>query len=136
LVVGDEGLAHAQRQDHAVGAGARLAAADVRLGGRILHLAGAVPVLDVVVGVVVVVDEVPARDVARVAVAVVVGAVGEGDDQVLGGEHPGRAVAARGGGRGVGALGVRGHHVGHARVAGVVHRVEDTLFEHVVGDWT
>ena len=45
------------------------------LRGRVLGLAGAVPVLDVVVGVVVVVEEVPADHVVDEAVAVVVVAV-------------------------------------------------------------
>ena len=44
-------------------------AAVVGLGGRALGLAGAVPVLDVVEGVVVVVEEVPADDVVDEAVA-------------------------------------------------------------------
>ena len=52
-------------------------------------------VLDVVERVVVVVDEVPAGDVVGEAVVVVVAAVGEGEDQVLGGEDARRAVAER-----------------------------------------
>ena len=62
-------------------------AAVVGLGGRVLRLAGAVPVLDVVVRVVVVVEEVPADHVVGVAVAVVVVAVGERDQDVLRVEH-------------------------------------------------
>ena len=125
--VGDERLADAQRQHRAVRARADLAGAVVGLGRRVLVLAGAVSVLDVVVGVVVVVDEVPAGDVVGVAVVVVVDAVGEGDDQVLGREHPGRAVAACARRRRVRALRVGLDDVRHARVAGVVERVEDAL---------
>src|SRR5437763_627831 len=52
-------------------------------------------VLDVVEGVVVVVQEVPAGDVVDESVADGVGPVGEGDDQVLGRQHPGRSASAR-----------------------------------------
>ena len=92
------------------------------------------PVVDVVERVVRVVDEVPARDVVDEAVVVVVDAVGEGDDEVLRREHPGRPVAALFGRRRVRALRVVFDDVRDARVAGVVERVEDALFEHVVRD--
>ena len=81
---------------HAVGARPEIAAV-VGLGGRVARLAGAVAVLDVVVGVVVVVEEVPADDVVGEAVAVVVGAVGEGDQDVLGVEQVRRGRAPFGG---------------------------------------
>jgi len=132
--LGDEGLAHAQRQNLAVGARADLAGAVVGFGRRVLVLARAVPVLHLVVGVVVVVDEVPAGDVVGVAVFVVVGAVGEGDDQILRREHAGRPVTTFLGRRRVGALGIAFDHVRDARVARVVEHVEDVLFERVVGD--
>ncbi len=132
--LGDERLADAQRQHLAVRARADLAGAVVRFGGGVLVLAGAVAVLHLVVGVVVVVDEVPAGDVVGVAVVVVVDAVGEGDDQILRREHAGRAVAAFARRRRVGAVRIAFDDVRHARVAGVVEHVEHALFEHVVGD--
>src|SRR3954470_8829634 len=117
--VGDERVTDAQRQNPAVGALADRAGG--RLGGGVLRLAGAVPVVDVVGGVVVVLVEVPAGDVVGVAVAVVVDAVGEGADEVLGGE-----VAAGGRPR----YGARDARVAvvvadrdHAVVVGVVRRV-------------
>ena len=67
-----------------------LTAAVVGLGGRVARLAGAVPVLDVVERVVVVVEEVPAGDVVAEAVAVVIGAVAEGDQDVRGMPASGR----------------------------------------------
>jgi hypothetical protein len=84
--VGDERRADAHVDLHAVRARAELAAV-VGLGAGVARLAGAVAVLDVVVGVVVVVEEVPADEVVDVAVAVAVGAVGEGDEHVLRIEH-------------------------------------------------
>jgi hypothetical protein len=59
----------------AVGADPDVAAAVIALGGAVLGLAGAVAVAGVVVGVVVVPEEVPARDVVDKAVAVVIHAV-------------------------------------------------------------
>ncbi len=132
--VGDERLSDTQLGDLAVGAGAGLTGARVGFPGGVLLLAGPVSVMDLVVGVVVVVDKVPAGDVGGISVVVVVDAVGEGDDQVLGCHEPGGPVAAVASGRRVGALGVVLDDVGHARVAGVVEQVEDALFDHVVGD--
>jgi len=132
--VGDERLAHTQRQLHAVGAATNLAGTVVGFGSRVFELAGAVAVLHVVERIVVVVDVVPAGDVVGIAVAVVVAAVGEGDDQVLGREHPGRAVAAFPGRRREGASRVVLDHIRHTRVAGVVEHIEHALTQHVVGD--
>ncbi len=117
--VGDEAVADAQVDDHAVRAGAEIATV-VRLGGRVAGLAGSVPVLDVVEGVVVVVEEVPADDVVDVAVVVVVDAVAEGDQHILGLEHAGRTDALR-------AVGL------HAVVAGVVAQVEDAVAVEIPG---
>ena len=78
------------------------------------------PVVDVVVRVVVVVEEVPAGDVVDIAVAVPVGAVAEGDGDVLGREHAGGAGPAR-----VAQV--------DAAVAGVVLEVEDPVAVGVVG---
>jgi hypothetical protein len=84
------------------------------------------PVLDIVVGIVVVVEEVPARDVVGKPVVVVVKAVGEGQDQVLGGEESRRPmaqlvarVAAADNGR-------------DARIARVVEHVEHAVVVDVV----
>ena len=71
-----------------------------------------------VVGVVVVVEEVPARDVVDEAVGVGVGAVGEGGDQVLGGDLPRRPV--------------RPGHAAHPGVVGVVVDVERAVAVAVV----
>src|SRR5207253_6731407 len=69
--VGDEAVADPHRHHQAVRAGAEVAAV-VRLGGRVARLAGAVAVVDLVEGVVVTLEEIPARDVVDVAVAAVV----------------------------------------------------------------
>ncbi len=78
-----EAVAGAHLEQHAVRAGAGAAAAVVRLGGRIVRLAGAVPVAHLVERVVVVFEEVPAADVVDVAVSVVVVSVREQEDEVL-----------------------------------------------------
>ena len=125
--VGDERLADPQLHDHAVGARAQ-GGGGVGLAGRVLDLPRTVAVLHVVVGVVVVVHEVPARDVVVEAVAVVIGSVGEGQDQVFRCEHAGGPVAERG---------QRARPVedrGHPGVAGVSEQVEHPQAEHVVGD--
>ena len=70
--VGDERVADPQRDEHAVRAGAARRPPLLASAVESLRLAGAVAVLDVVVGVVVVVEEVPAGDVVDEAVAVVV----------------------------------------------------------------
>ena len=111
--VGDEAVADAQVDGHAVRAGADVAAV-VGLRGRVPRLAGPVAVLDVVERVVVVVEEVPADEVVDVAVAVVVDPVAERDQQVLRLEHPRRPDALRR---------VRLDPV----VAGVVDQVEDAV---------
>ncbi len=111
--VGDEAVADAHGEHAAVRAGAE-GPAVVGLGGRVLGLAGAVAVLHLVEGIVVVVDEVPAGDVVHVAVAVAVHSVAERRDQVLGIEKP-VAVA-----------------VADARVGGVVGDVEDAVVVEVV----
>ena len=84
--VGDERVPDADRDDLAARAHAGAAGALVRLLPGLLGAAGAVvggrAVARGVVGVVVVVEEVPARDVVGVAVAVGVRAVGEDRDQV------------------------------------------------------
>ncbi len=89
--VRDEAVAHLDRDERRVRRGAD-APAVRRFGARVLGLARTVPVGDVVEGVVVVLVEVPARDVVDVAVAVGVGRVGEDGDQILRIDH---AVAVR-----------------------------------------
>jgi len=76
LTSATEAVADAEREHHAVGTAAELAAV-VGLGARIPGLAGAVTVLHVVERVVVIVEKVPAGDVVHEAVAVGVAAVGE-----------------------------------------------------------
>ncbi len=80
--VGDEALADAKRNEHAVRARADSAHAVVALRGRVVRFARAVAVARVVVRVVVVLVEVPTRDVVDVAVTVVVFAVGEHLDEI------------------------------------------------------
>ena len=104
-----EAVADALLDEHAVRAAADAARAVVRLGARVLGLAGPVAVAHEVGRVVVVLGEVPAGDVVHVAVVVVVAPVGEGLDQVLRVEQ---AVAVA---------------VAHARVARVVLHVEDAV---------
>ena len=98
--VGDERVPDADRDDLAARADAGAAGALVRLLPGLLGAAGAVvggrAVARGVVGVVVVVEEVPAGDVVGVAVAVGVRAVGEDGDQVGGVEDVvGLVVAGR-----------------------------------------
>ncbi len=91
--VDDEAVAHAHRQHAAARADPGVADAVVRLGGGGRGDAGPVAEVRVVAGVVVralvaavalvAAEEIVARDIVRVAVAVVVRAVGEGEDQVL-----------------------------------------------------
>ena len=83
--VGDEGIAHAYRDERALRAGADVADAVVG-GGRVLGLTGAVAVVHRVERVVVTEEEVPSGDVVDVAVVVVVGTVRvvRVEDQVLG----------------------------------------------------
>src|SRR5207302_1895643 len=117
VALGDEALAHPDGHDRAGGAGADLVAERVGGAGRVLRLARPVAVLDVIVGIVGVVDEVPAGDglgEAGWAWAGVGGRLGrrvgrrvviprargaEGSDEVLGGD------AAVGGARSVGGKG-------------------------------
>src|SRR5581483_6913799 len=120
--VGYEGVPDPQRHDLAAGAGAEIAAAVVPLlggvGGPAAAVVGGGEVARGVVGVVVVVEEVPAGDVVHEAVAVGVRAVGEGRDQVLGVD---------------GVLGAVGARVGvHAAVADVVEDVEGAVAVGVV----
>ncbi len=83
--IGDERVAHPDGQELAAGTGPDVAGA-VLGGGGIERFARPVPVADRVEGVVVAVQEVPARDVVDVAVPVVVDAVvvRRVEDQVLG----------------------------------------------------
>src|SRR5262249_2805626 len=117
--VGDEAVAHLDRDEHGVRRRAH-AAAVRRLGARVLGLAGAVAVGDVVEGIVVVLVKVPARDVVDVAVGVRVHPVREDLDQILGIDD---AVAV---------------HVAHPAVLGVravgevVADVEDPILVPVV----
>ncbi len=92
------------------------------------------PVAHIVIGVVVVIDEVPSRDVARVAVVVVVDPVAERDDQVLGREHPGRTVTAGCGRRRVRAPRIGFDHVRDSRVTGIGKGFEHAGATHVVRD--
>ena len=95
LVDRHERIADAQRQEERTRRETRRAAAVVGFGNLILGFAGAVAVVDVVEGIVVVLDEIPAGDVVDEAVAVVVDPVGVECDEFL-------AVAAVGvAGRGV-----------------------------------
>ena len=110
-----EAVADPLLDEHAVRAAPDPARAVVRLGARVLGLAGPVAVAHEVGRVVVVLGEVPTGDVIHVAVVVVVAPVGESHDQVLRVEQ---AVAVA---------------VAHARVAGVVLHVEDAVAVLVVG---
>ena len=81
--VGDEAVAHLDRDEHGVRRRADTAAVR-RLGARVLGLAGAVAIGDVVEGVVVVLVKVPPGDVVDIAVGVGVDPIREDLDQVLG----------------------------------------------------
>jgi hypothetical protein len=125
VVVGgdDERVPDAQRHDLAVGAHADAIDRVVRLRRGLGGPAGAVPARRAaargVKRVVVVVEEVPAGDVVDVAVAVGVGVVGEGGDQVRPVEERVRLLVAR--------------RLADARVARVVGNVEGPVAVAVVG---
>ena len=118
VAVGHERVPDAHRDRHAVRTGAGVVSV-VCLRRGPLRLSRSVPVLDVVVGVVVVVEEVPAGDVVHEAVGVTVAAVRERDDQVLRCHHPGRPDPP-----GIAEI--------HAGVARVVTHVEDSVAVAVV----
>src|SRR5690606_32866100 len=105
----DEAIAYAQRHEPAARTRADAADAVVRARDRVPGLAGAVAVARIVVGIVVVLEEVPARDVVDVAVAVVVDAIREGEDEVARVDDAIRIA------------------VGHARVRGVIGDRELTV---------
>ena len=76
--IGHEGIAHAQRHHHAVGALRAVVAG--HLGGRVFRLAGAMAVHHLVFRVVIVFKKIPAGNVVNVAVVVFINAVAEDMD--------------------------------------------------------
>ncbi len=125
VVVGvdDEGVPDSQRDDLAgradPGAAVGVVGLPPGLGGAAAAVVGGARVARGVVGVVVVVEEVPSGDVVDVAVGVVVDGVAEDRDQVRGVERPVGFVVARGG--------------RDPRVAGEVRDVEGPVAVGVVG---
>ncbi len=109
-----ETVADAHLQQHAVRALRAQLRAD--LTGRVFGLTGAVVVVDVVIRVVVVLEEVPPRDVVDVAVVVVVDAVGEGANDVARVDQRVLVLGVLLDTRVVGVVG----HVEHAVTVGVV----------------
>jgi len=138
--VDDEAVARAQHEEPAVGADADVALAVVGLVARHAPLARAVAVARVVVGVVVVLVEVPATDVVGVPVGVVVDAVREEGDEVarvedavlvLVADHA-RLRRRRRVRAGVANVGRVGRHGADPRIVRVVRDAEDAVAVAVV----